>query len=268
VPHTAIVYSLPSRTPALGLIVVLLLCAGVAQAGPPFITDDPEPVDYQHWEVYGFTAGVNEHGNSSGWLPGVEVNYGAAPELQLHLIASFAFDAPDGAARSSGVGDTELGAKYRLVNPGKEDWWPQIGVFPLLELPTGNAPRGLGAGYTQAFLPVWLQKDFGDWTTYGGGGYWINPGTGNRNFWYTGWLLQRKITETFVLGGEIFHQTSSGTGRNGTFGFNLGGIYDFTEHYHLLFSAGRGGLLYAVDASSITGSDKPFAYYLGFQWTS
>jgi hypothetical protein len=85
-------------------------------------------VDYQHWEVYGFTAGVNEHGNSSGWLPGVEVNYGAAPELQLHLIASFAFDAPDGAARSSGVGDTELGAKYRLVNPGKEDWWPQIGV--------------------------------------------------------------------------------------------------------------------------------------------
>jgi hypothetical protein len=21
-------------------------------AGPPFVTDDPVPVDYQHWEVY------------------------------------------------------------------------------------------------------------------------------------------------------------------------------------------------------------------------
>jgi hypothetical protein len=21
-------------------------------AGPPYVTDDPEPVEYQHWEVY------------------------------------------------------------------------------------------------------------------------------------------------------------------------------------------------------------------------
>jgi hypothetical protein len=26
----------------------------------------------------------------------------------------------------------------------------------------------------QAFLPVWLQKSFGDWTIYGGGGYGLN----------------------------------------------------------------------------------------------
>jgi len=24
----------------------------VAVAGPPFVTDDPEPVDYRHWEFY------------------------------------------------------------------------------------------------------------------------------------------------------------------------------------------------------------------------
>jgi hypothetical protein len=246
-------------------VAAALLCARLAQAGPPFVTDDPEPVDYQHWEVYGFTDGVREHGNTSGWLPGVEVNYGAAPELQLHAIAAYAFDAPNGASRRTGIGDTELGAKYRFVDPGKDDWWPQIGIFPLLELHTGNAARGLGAGYTQAFLPVWLQKDFGEWTTYGGGGYWINPGSGNRNFWYTGWLLQRQVTKSLMLGGEIFHQGSSADGREGSVGFNLGGVYDFTEHYHLLFSAGRGALVYAVDANNIT---RPFAYYLGFQWTS
>ena len=28
-------------------------------AGPPFLTDDPEPVDYQHWEFYLF--GIGDH---------------------------------------------------------------------------------------------------------------------------------------------------------------------------------------------------------------
>jgi hypothetical protein len=51
----------------------------------------------------------------------------------------------------------------------------------------------------QYFLPVWLQKDFGKWTTYGGGGYWINPGAGNKNWWFSGILLQYSFTETFYL---------------------------------------------------------------------
>lgn len=29
----------------------LALTAASAFAGPPFRTDDPEPVDYQHWEI-------------------------------------------------------------------------------------------------------------------------------------------------------------------------------------------------------------------------
>jgi hypothetical protein len=53
-------------------------------------------------------------------------------------------------------------------------------------------------------------------------------------------------------------------GRGDATGFNLGGVYDFTPHDHLLFSAGRGGLLYAVDAAAVT---NPVTYYLGFQWT-
>jgi hypothetical protein len=139
-----------------------------------------------------------------------------------------------------------------------------VGAFPLIEVPTGDARRGLGAGYVQAFLPIWVQKDIGKWTTYGGGGYWINPGPGNRDYWFTGWLLQRQMTEKLALGGEVFHQTSSMSGRNGSTGFNLGGAYDFTEHHHLLVSAGQGGLLYAVDAAAVS---RPITYYLAYQWT-
>ncbi|HUZ13843.1 MAG TPA: hypothetical protein VMU93_13470 [Caulobacteraceae bacterium] len=246
------------------LSAATLLLALPAQAGPPFITDDPEPVDLGHWEVYTFSAGAIGQGDASGVGPSVEVNYGAAPNLQLHFIGNIAYDDPAGQPAVVGLGDTELGVKYRFINSGKDDWWPQVGVFPLVEIPTGDARRNLGAGYTQVFLPVWMQKDFGKWTTYGGGGYWINPGPGNRNYWFAGWLLQRQVTDKLALGAEVFHQTSSMVGRGDTTGFNLGGVYDFTEHYHLLFSAGQGGLLYAVDAAAVT---KPVTYYLGFQWT-
>ena len=52
--------------------------------------------------------------------------------------------------------------------------------------------------------------------------------------------------------------------RGGSAGFNLGGIYDFNEHTHLLFSGGRGGILYAVDAAAVS---NPATYYLAVQWT-
>ncbi len=244
--------------------IVALTMPAEAVAGPPFITDDPEPVDLGRWEVYAFSAGAIDAHDATGVGPAVEVNYGAAPNLQLHLIANFAYDLPDNAPKEFGVGDTELGAKYRFINPGKDDWYPQVGVFPLVELPSGDARRGLGAGYVQAFLPVWVQKDFGKWTTYGGGGYWINPGAGNRNYWYVGWELQRQVTKTLMLGAEVFHTTSSMEGRSGVTGFNVGGQYDFDDHHHLLFSAGRGGLQYAVDAAAVR---RPVTYYLAYQWT-
>ena len=247
------------RVLMLALAMVLLAGVRPALAGPPFITDDPEPVDYGHWEVYGFTMGSHVNGDTSGTLAGVEVNYAAAPNLQLHMIAPLAFDDASGSNFKAGAGDLELGMKYRFINPGSDDWWPQVGVFPLLEVPTGDADRGLGSGHLRAFLPVWLQKDFGKWTTYGGGGYWVNPGTGNQDYWFAGWLLQRQVTDNLALGGELFHQTADTIGGKDTSGFNVGGIYDFSQHYHLLFSAGRG-------IQNVSDSNE-FSYYLAIQST-
>lgn len=134
---------------------ISLMVSERTTAGPPFITDDPEPVDYRHWEVYVFSAGARRSGNTSGLGPSLEVNYGALPNLQLHIIAGLAFDDPSSHSLQTGLSDTELGAKYRFINPGPEDWWPQVGMFPLIEVPTGNAARGLSAGYAQEFLPLW-----------------------------------------------------------------------------------------------------------------
>ena len=89
------------------------------------------------------------------------------------------------------------------------------------------------------FLPLWLQKSFGPWTTYGGGGYWINPGEGNRNWWFVGWQAQRRLSRVVTLGAELFHGTSRQEGSPGETRFDVGAVLDLGELHHVLLSAGR-----------------------------
>jgi hypothetical protein len=205
-------------------------------AGPPYVTDDPQPVEWRHWELYVSLTGQSESGTRSGDAPHFEVNYGAAPELQLHLIVPLAFARPPAGPTAYGWGDVELGAKYRFVEEGEGR--PQIGAFPLVELPSGDASRGLGAGELRVFLPVWLQKTLGKWTTYGGGGYWINPGAGNRNWWFAGGQAQVQLTPSFAPGAEVFYESPAEAGALPEVLFNVGFVLDFGEHHHLIASAG------------------------------
>lgn len=233
-------------------MTLAILLARTASAGPPFVTDDPEPVEYEHWEIYLATQDQRDSGGWSGSAPQIEVNYGAIRNLQLHVIAPLSYARPNGEPHAYGVGDIELGAKYRFVD--ETSWCPQIGAFPLVELPSGNSGQGLGGGDVQVFVPVWLQKSFGQWSSYGGGGYWFHPGAGNRNWVLLGLELQRKLSSKFSLGAEVFHGTSMAVGVAAQTRFNIGAIIDVTEHHHLLASAGSGvgGGLQAYVAYQLT----------------
>jgi len=56
----------------------------------------------------------------------------------------------------------------------------------------------------------------------------------------TGFHTPQTSRITGSLGGEIFHNTEQATGQGSSAGFNIGGGYNFDEHNHLLFSAGKG----------------------------
>ena len=240
--------------PALMLGAVLVLSPTVTIAGPPYSTDDPEPVTYLHWEFYLATQSERTPSGSTGTVPHFEINYGAAPNLQLHLIAPLAYSCPSGGPTAYGPGDAELGAKLRFVEESEST--PMVGTFPMIELPSGSEAQGLGTGYLRAFIPLWLQKSFGPWMTYGGGGYWVNPGAGNRDYWYVGWQVQRQMTKVAAVGGEVFYTTPDRVGGDGNLRFNVGVVLDFTDHHHILMSAGR----------SISG-DTLFQSYLSYQLT-
>ncbi len=207
----------------------------LASAGPPFLTDDPEPVDPGGWEIDIGGDGQRGDGGVQAQAPFVEADYGLPADLQLHAIVPLAYDRPRAGRAGWGYGNTELGVKWRLLR--EHDDAPQLGVFPLGELPAASAR--VGDRHLQAFLPLWAQKSWRGWTTYGGGGYWINPGAGNRGWWFTGWALERQVTDGLMLGGEVFHETASASGGRGETGFNLGGACDLSAHAHLLGSAGR-----------------------------
>ena len=130
------------------------------------------------------------------------------------------------------------------------------GIYPLLEIPTGDESKGLGNVYTRALLPLWLQKAWGPWQTYGGGGYWINPGEGHRDFRFSGWQVQREINKNFTLGVEIFYETPQETEGEHELGFNAGAIINLTENHHILLSAG----------TDIDGPAKFFSY-IAYQLT-
>ncbi|HEY3876677.1 MAG TPA: hypothetical protein VGM92_14465 [Candidatus Kapabacteria bacterium] len=225
----------------------------VAIAGPPFQTDDPEPVDYHHWEFY--LASIQEYlsNETDLTLPHIEINYGAIPNLQLHLLAPMEYlNGMDGP--KYGYSSTELGIKYRFLND--TDHKLEVGIFPLAELPTGDRSDGLNSGSTQVYLPLWIQKNWEKFSTYGGAGYWLNPGAGNKNWIFAGWELQYDISDAVTVGGEVFYHTPESLGASSSAGFNIGGFINLDDHDHILYSVGH----------SITG-DASTTVYIGYQYT-
>ena len=112
--------------------------------------------------------------------------------------------------RAFGLGDIELGIKYRFVQETKHR--PMIGTFIMFEVPTGSAARGLGVGETWYKVPLWVQKSFGPWTTYGGGGVTLVNAPGYRSFPFAGWLVQRDLGKKVTLGTEVFYHGPEGLG--------------------------------------------------------
>lgn len=222
-------------------------------AGPPFDTDDPETVRLKHWEYYISTLNSSHVGVWSGTSPHFEINYGLLQNLQIHLIVPMNYNYSPQTGAKFGYADTEFGAKYRFVKESENI--PQIGVFPIVEVPTFKNNE-FSDGNVKVFLPVWAQKSFGKFTTYGGAGYWINPGKDNKNWIFAGWEVQYDFSEAVTLGGEAYyHSADTKTSKSGM-GFNVGGSVNFTEKFHVIFSLGH----------SIT-NDHTFNSYFGLLWT-
>jgi len=217
-----------------------------ASAGPPYVTDDPEPTDLHHWEIYAFGTGT---ATRDGWggAAGLDFNYGAAPDLQLTWVIPVAFDRPKIGPSSAGLGNIELAAKYKFLH--QDDIGVDVAFFPRVFLPAGSASAG--ERHTSLLLPIWIGREWGNWSTFGGGGCVINNGGGSHNFCQVGWVVTHQLTKDLNLGVEIYHQGGDSAGAKPSTGIGFGAIYDLSERFHLLASFGP-GIQNAADTNRYT----------------
>ena len=207
-----------------------LLVPGLALAGPPFITDDPEPTDTHKWEIYNFASGAREDGATTTDF-GLDLNYGALKDVQL--TATLPMQAAPG--QPIDTGDVELAAKIKLIHQREHSVLPDIAIFPRVFLPTGR-----GSTRTQLLLPVWAQKDQGPWSLFGGGGYMLNPGAGQRNYPVWGAVLNRQVGRGFQLGLEYYGQGPASLTGKPLHGVNLGTVIHIHGPFSWLASFGQG----------------------------
>jgi Putative MetA-pathway of phenol degradation len=248
----------------LSLFILLLLTASKlwAQAGPPFQTDDPTPVDRGHYEAYVFGTLDGTPAELDPVNPGFKFNWGAIPNIQLHAILPFGavlpsnnpVYAPGGRGSSAyGLTDMELGVKYGFIKQTKHR--PQIGSFTMFEIPTGNYSKGLGVGRVWYKLPIWVEKEFGPWSLVGGLGYTVVPQDQFRNFLYGGFLVKREVNKKLELSVEAFSHAREGFATAQTQASTLidaGGYYHFdSPGLQLLFAYGH----------SVVGQTENYAYF-------
>ena len=115
--------------------LVLLACCFTAfstQAGPPFVTDDPELPPPGGWEInvpfiLEYASGATEMD-----APLFDLNYGL-PDIQLKLEFRVAIIHEDNNGTQPALGDSLVGVKWRFLNDEHSHF--QLGTYPQLLLP-------------------------------------------------------------------------------------------------------------------------------------
>jgi hypothetical protein len=218
------------------LLLISISGSQITFAGPPFGTDDPEPVGFRHWEYYLSSIDQFQPGLATGTLPHFEVNYGLVHGCQIHFELPMNYSMNQNKEFHYGYAYTEIGFKYRFYKSKDESF--QAGTFPIFEVPTVKNTN-FSNNKLQVYLPLWLQKSWERLTTYGGGGYWINPGSGNKNWIFAGWEVQYDISRHFTSGCELYFKSPATNNTKSFVGFNIGGFVNFSEKIHFIYSVGH-----------------------------
>lgn len=179
----------------------------LAFAAPPFFTNDINMTLFKTWDLYLFVVYDRDPGFSRIFAPAIEIDYGVTPDFELHFTTFMLTSVPrepEYGVNASGLSDIELGFEYRLLSETKDR--PQLAIFPVVQVPTGNAELGLGNGEPWYQLPLVIQKSWGSWTAFGQIGYAINNAPQQLSYWFGGAVVQHQFTDKFNLGLELRSQ--------------------------------------------------------------
>ena len=218
------------------LLLTTLLCLGGATAvwaSPPFEANDAMVTETGHTEVFVFNE-FEGLGKAFAGAAGLDMTHGVNEWMQIGLVLPWQYEHAAGEGWPSGFGDIEVNTKIKLLKPDKAGI--TLAIEPTMTLPT--AKHGFGAGKVGAFLPIWVQRDMGKWSAYGGGGYRINPGVDARNNWTGSVVVTREVSDKLMLGLEVSREGPDAVDAVASSALRLGASYSFSDHAALLLSGG------------------------------
>jgi hypothetical protein len=212
------------------LLIVLSLLAGVAraQAGPPFLTDDPETPGNKNWEINFGWLGDRNSTEGTYSIPDFDINYGLGNRIQLKYelpIAIHEVLAPPG--NGTGVtpsidvdlGESLLGVKWRfyehipasVASDSEDEESPKpnfsFSTYPQLSIqyPTTRTSQDGLVGGPRFLLPLEANARFGPFRVDGEAGYWFTARSVPQS-WIRGMIVGRefsKSTEAYI---ELYDQ--------------------------------------------------------------
>lgn len=164
------------------LVFAFLLQA--QEGGPPMLTDDARVADFKEWEL---NTSINSSVTNKLILstPHIDFNYGLLEALQLKAEAPLLLTFNKDGTVDPSIGEIILGVKYKFLD--EEKHFISVATFPQY---TVNEEKGF-------FLPVFIEKNFGEFLTGVAIGYFI--GESNRRHSELGALFGYKPTENWDL---------------------------------------------------------------------
>ena len=223
--------------------VWLILGGASLNAGPPLITDDSGTPGIGGWEV-NFSHSI-ERTNSQFLMltPLVDINYGLLENDQWKIEFPVIFVDPVGLDERWGVGDIEIGWKYRFLE--EDDRGFVASIYPQMVIPTADAgginQASLGSGFYEMFLPLEVGKQFFDDTLliYGEVGYNIVLDSMGTNEWSYGVAFQHEHSDRLQLMFEVGGVVAEGSNSTDFAFFNGGWKYTLNDQWSFIGSAGR-----------------------------
>jgi hypothetical protein len=206
-----------------------------ADAGPPFLTNDPGTPGNAHWEINIAATQTSLHGLSTWQLPQLDVNYGLGDRVQLTAEIPYVVVNTTGQPQASGWGNANPGVKWRFLDQGGSGW--QVSTFPMYQ--TGGSAdaqrKGIAVEGPRVFLPLEVARRFGKVSLDVEVGAYI-PIHGEQEH-IIGIVSGGEITRRLELDFELYNDHVRGSVDITT--LDLGGRYRLHRGFNLLFMAGR-----------------------------
>jgi len=208
-----------------------------AQAGPPFLTNDPGTPGNLQWEINIGSAQTIARGIADYQIPQIDLNFGLGDRIQLTYEIPYVLQTASGEPLRSGWSNAFPGVKWRFLDQGEDGW--QASVFPQVETGASAASQrsGIASFGPRLELPVEVSRKIGPIDVDAEIGYF--PPRHGQSEQIMGLVLGHDFTKLLELDAEVYDDRVAGTPRRNT-SLDVGGRFHLNDNLIALFMAGHG----------------------------